>query len=122
MGKGKEKSGIPYIKSNYCKSRIFRMHVIFVYFRMWRLPYENKMHAKGTKQVRESAVVSDCTKISCVRKLREARMRKLSAYEIFWIYSIDLTLVNNLPVCMLVKFSPCISPFSSLGLKALVIV
>ena len=44
------------------------------------------MHAIGTKQVRESAAVSDCTKISCVRKVGEARIRKLSAYEIFWIY------------------------------------
>ena len=46
------------------------------------------MHAKGTKQVRESAAVSDCTKISCVRKVGVPRIRKLSAYEIFWIYSI----------------------------------
>ena len=45
------------------------------------------MHAKGTKQVRESAAVSDCTEISCVRKVGEPRIRKLSAYEIFWIYS-----------------------------------
>ena len=37
--------------------------------------------------VRESAAVSDCTKISCVRKVGEFRIRKLSAYEIFWIYS-----------------------------------
>ena len=45
------------------------------------------MHAKGTKQVRESTAVSDCTKIFCVRKVGEPRIRKLSAYEIFWIYS-----------------------------------
>ena len=45
------------------------------------------MQAKGTKHARESAAVSDCTKISCVRKVREPRIRKLSAYEIFWIYS-----------------------------------
>ena len=50
------------------------------------------MHAKGTKQVRESAAVSDCTKISCVRKVGEPRIRKLSAYEIFWIYSIYFVL------------------------------
>ena len=52
-----------------------------------RLPYENKMHAKGTKQVRESAAVSDCTKISCVRNVGEPRIRKWSACEVFWIYS-----------------------------------
>ena len=55
-------------------------------FRTRWLPYENKMHAKGTKQIRESAAVSDCTKILCVRKVGEPRIRKLSAYEIFWIY------------------------------------
>ena len=69
----------------YRKSRIFRVHVRI--FRMRRLPYENKMHAKGTKQVRESAAVSDSTKISCARKVGEPRIRKLSAHEIFWIYS-----------------------------------
>ena len=43
------------------------------YFRLFstrRLPYENKMHAKDTKQVIESVAVgavSDCTKISCIR-------------------------------------------------------
>ena len=47
------------------------------------------MHAKGTKQVRESAAVSNCTKISCVRKVGEPRIRKLIAYKIFWIYSTD---------------------------------
>ena len=47
------------------------------------------MHAKGTKQVRESVAVSNCMKISCVRKVREPRIRKLSAYEIFWIYNIQ---------------------------------
>ena len=31
------------------------------------------------------AAVSDCTKMLCVRKVGEPRIRKLSAYEIFWI-------------------------------------
>ena len=53
---------------------------------------KNKMDAKGTKQVRESAAVSDCTEISCVRKVGEPRIRKLSAYEIFWIHSIHFFL------------------------------
>ena len=61
--------------------------MLFRIFRTRRLPYENKMHAKGTKQVRDSTAVSDCTEISCIRKDGEPRIQKLSAYEIFWIYS-----------------------------------
>ena len=40
------------------------------------------MHAKGTKQVRESAAVSNCTSISCIdlQKVGEPKIRKLSAY------------------------------------------
>ena len=57
----------------------------FCIFRRRRLPYENKMCANGIKLVRESAAVSDCTKLSCVRKVGEHRIRKWSAYEIFWI-------------------------------------
>ena len=45
------------------------------------------MHTKNSKQVSESAAVSGCTKISCVRKAGVPRIRKFSAYEIFWIYS-----------------------------------
>ena len=45
------------------------------------------MHAKSTQQIRESASVSNCTKILCVWNVGEPRIRKLSAYEIFWIYS-----------------------------------
>ena len=62
------------------------------------------MHAKGAKQVRESAAVSNCTKISCVRKVGELRIRKLSAYEIFWIYSIQLTQQRYVCVCLLTFF------------------
>ena len=69
------------------------MHVIFVYF--VRGGFRTKIKcirnwSKGSKQVREStavSMVSDCTKISCVRNVGEPRIRKLSAYEIFWIYS-----------------------------------
>ena len=67
------------------------MYVI-LYIRTRQLLYENKMHVKGATQVRESAGISDCTEISCVRKVGEPRIRKLSAYETFWIYSIW---VNN---------------------------
>ena len=59
--------------------------MLFSYFRTRQLPYKNKMHAEGTKQIRESAAISDCTNISCVRKVGKPRIRKLSAYEIFWI-------------------------------------
>ena len=51
------------------------------------------MQAKGTKQVREPAAVSDCTKIECVRKVGEPmRIRKLSAYKIVYVRgkSIDI--------------------------------
>ena len=78
------------ILAKNCKSIIFRMHVIFVYFvrggfRM-KIKYMRKV---DTKQIRESAAVSDCTKISCIPKLgSRAQDTKIEcAYEIFWIYS-----------------------------------
>ena len=71
----------------YCKSRIFCMHVIFVYFVPGGFRTKIKCMRKVQGKSRESAAVSDCTKISCVRKVGEPRIRKLSAYEIFWIYS-----------------------------------
>ena len=63
------------------------MHVIFVYFVRGGFRTKKKVHAKGTKQVRESAAVSGRTKISCVRKVGGPRIRKLSVYETFWICS-----------------------------------
>ena len=74
-------------EGKYCKSRYA---CYFRIFRTRRLAYETKMHAKHTKQVRESTVVSDCTKSLCVRKVGEPRIRKLSAHEIFWIYRIAI--------------------------------
>ena len=63
------------------------IRLINVYlFRMRRPLYENKMHVKGTKQVRESAAVSDCMKIHAHERSESPSIRKLSAYEIFWIY------------------------------------
>ena len=41
-------------------------HFIFVYFVRGGF---RKMHTKNSKQVRESASVSGCTKVSCVRKV-----------------------------------------------------
>ena len=77
----------------YCKSRIFRMHVIFVYFVPdgFRTKIKCMWKVQSKSENTESAAVSDCTKISCVRKAGELRIRKLSAYEIFWIYSTRTT-------------------------------
>ena len=58
--------------AKYCKSRIFCKACYFRLFRNEKLPYENKMHTKGTKLVRESAAVSDCMEISCVWKRSES--------------------------------------------------
>ena len=74
---------------------------------MRRLPYENKMHAKGTKQVRESAAVIDCPKISCVRKVGEPRIRKLSAYEISSVYSSIFRMSPVLVLCNLLPRWVC---------------
>ena len=63
---------------------------MFVHFVRGGFRTKIKCMRKGTKQVRGSAVVSDGTKISCVRKVGEPGIRKLSAYEILWIYSIFL--------------------------------
>ena len=86
----------------YCRSRIFRMNVIFVYFVRSGFRTNIKIFydasERSTKQVRVSAVVSDCTKISCVRKVGEPRIRKLSAYEIFWIHSARLRIQEQLTV------------------------
>ena len=58
------------------------MHVIFVYF--VRGGFRTKLKCmRNTKQVRESAAISDCTKIPCVRNQAHT---KIDAYEIFWIY------------------------------------
>ena len=42
-------------KFNYCKSRIFRMHFIFLYFVRDGFSTKIKIHTKSSKQVRESA-------------------------------------------------------------------
>ena len=76
----------------YCKSRIFRMHVIFVYFVRDGFRTKIKCMRKAQSKSRESVAVSDCTKISCVRKVGEPRIWKFSAYEIFWIYSTNSNL------------------------------
>ena len=64
------------------------------------------MHAKSTKPVRELAAVGDCTEVPWVRKVGDASIRKLSAYEIFWIYSIaySVFLVYNELYCFWLGF------------------
>ena len=79
----------------YFKSIIFRMHAIFVLFRLLRPPYENKIHATGTGQVRETATVCDYTKVSCDQKVAEPRIRILCAFEIFCINSCSSLLAND---------------------------
>ena len=65
------------------------MHVIFAYFA--RDGFGTKIKCLWNVQSKSDTVaaVSACTKISCVRKFREPGIRKLSVYEIFWIYSIN---------------------------------
>ena len=55
--------------NNYCKSRIFRMQFIFVYFVRDGFRMTIKMRTKRSKQIREPAAVSVRTKILCVRKV-----------------------------------------------------
>ena len=65
----------------------------FHIFRTWRLPSENKMRIKHSKKGRETAAVGGCAKISVYERSEVTRIRKLSAYEIFWIYSSSLHLL-----------------------------
>ena len=55
-------------RKQYCKSRIFRMHFISS-ISYAAASVRNKMRTKNSKQVRESAAISGCTKISCIRKV-----------------------------------------------------
>ena len=60
----------------YCKSRYFVCN-LFCIVRTRRLPYEDKMHTKSSKELRESAGVSDCTKISCLQKFGDPQRTKI---------------------------------------------
>ena len=61
----------------YCESRTLHMHFIFVYFVRGGYHTKKKMHTKSSKQVRESAAASNCTKISCVRKVGDHQHTKI---------------------------------------------
>ena len=71
---------------NYWKIQNISYAFYFRIFRTWRLLYENIMHTKRSKQVRESAVVSVCTKFHAYERSEIPNIRKFSAYELFWIY------------------------------------
>ena len=86
------------------------MKTLFSYLSYVRASIRNKMHVKGAMQVRVSAVVSDCTKNSCVRKVGEPWIQKLSAYEIFWACTVPHTdfscfVYHNSRLCMHLSFS-----------------
>ena len=71
----------------YCKSRIFRKHFIFVYFvhRGFRTKIKCilKIQSKSENLQRSAAV----QKFHAYERSGGPRIRKISAYEIFWIYS-----------------------------------
>ena len=70
-------------KINYCKSRIFRVHFIFVYFVRggFRTKIKRILKIQSKTQVLQR-------KIHAYERSGVPRIRKFSAYEIFWIYSI----------------------------------
>ena len=102
----------------YCKSRLFHMHVIFLYF--VRGGFRAKQNAcgryKASHRIRSSHQISDCSKISCVQEVGEPRIRKMSAYELFWICSRTSNVFTVLKVC----FETNINDFSVLLLFILI--
>ena len=74
--------------SRYCKSRIFRMHFIFVYFVRGgfctKIKCILKIQSKSENPQRLVAV----RKFHAYERSGVPRIRKFSAYELFWIYSI----------------------------------
>ena len=77
------RQGVCYVHWLICKCQtVIRMHMLYVvYFVRGGFRTKIKCMRKCTKEFRESAAVSDlCNqKISCVRKVGERRIRKLSA-------------------------------------------
>ena len=77
-----------FIHTVYCKSRIFRMHFIFVYFVRGgfrtKIKCILKFQSKSENPQRSVAV----RKFHAYERSGVPRIRKFSAYEIFWIYSI----------------------------------
>ena len=72
--------------ATYCKFRIFCVHVIFVYFVRGgfrtKIKCMQKVQSKSENPQRSATVRKFHT-----HEVGEPRIRKLSAYEIFWIYS-----------------------------------
>ena len=75
------------IKIYHCKSRIFHMHFIFVYFVhggfCMKIKCILKLQSKSENLQRSASV----RKFHAYERSRVSRIRKFSAYEIFWIYS-----------------------------------
>ena len=71
----------------YCKSRIFRMHFIFIYF------VRGGFHTKIKCMLNIPSKPENPQRSAAVRKFHAyersgvPRIRKFSAYEIFWNYS-----------------------------------
>ena len=76
------------LKKKYCKSRIFRMHFIFVYFVRGsfrtKIKCIPKIQSESENPQRSAAVRN----FHVYERLGVPRIRKFSVYEIFWIYSI----------------------------------
>ena len=100
----------------YCKSRIFRMHFIFVYFVRGgfrtKIKCILKIQSKSENLQRSAAV----RKFHAYERSGVRRIRKFSAYEIFWIYSIwnALRLEKNCELmrCLMLPFSHIFFRFS----------
>ena len=71
----------------YCKSRIFRMHFIFVYFVRGSFRTKIKCKLKIQSKSENPHPSAAVRKFHAYERSGGPRMRKFSAYEIFWIYS-----------------------------------
>ena len=74
-------------RGQYCKSRIFRMHVIFVYF--VRGGFRTKIKSMQKVQSKAENLQRSVTvrKFHLYERSESPGYQKMSAYEIFWIYS-----------------------------------
>ena len=80
------------VQSVFCKSKMFRMHFIFVHFVRGGLRTKIKcilkIQSKSENPQRSVAV----RKFHAYERSGVRRIQKFSAYEIFWIYSILLVM------------------------------
>ena len=73
--------------SAYCKSIIFRMHFIFLYFVRGGLRTKIKCALKGRSKSENLQRSVPVQKLHVYERSEVPSVQKLSAYEIFWIYS-----------------------------------